>query len=153
MRRTPDAGLIAPREPMRFENPPAVEMHALLRRVHTIAVVGLSPRPDRPSYRIARRLKDWGYRVIPVRPEFDAVHGEKAYARLADLLAKPDLVNVFLAAPAVGPIVEQCIALGLAAIWMQEGIVNEAAAGRARAVEEATRAAYGTPTGKAGGPA
>ena len=118
---------------MAFENPSADEMRALLLRARTIAVVGLSPRPDRPSYRIARRLKDWGYRVMPVRPTLDAVLGEKAYARLADLPEKPDLVNVFRSAPQVGPIVEQCIALGLPAIWIQQGIVNEPAAARARA--------------------
>ena len=108
-------------------------MHVLLARAHTIAVVGLSPRPERPSHRIARRLKEWGYRVIPVRPALHEVLGEKAYPRLADVPEKIDLVNVFRAAGEVGPIVEQCIALGLPAIWIQQGIVNEPAAERARA--------------------
>ena len=116
-----------------FVNPPDDSLRACLKRVHTIAVVGLSPRPERPSHRIARRLQAWGYRVIPVRPALDAVLGERAYARLADVPEKIDLVDVFRAAAAIGPIVEQCIALQIPAIWIQEGIVNLAAAERARA--------------------
>jgi predicted CoA-binding protein len=108
-------------------------MRALLARARTIAVVGLSPRAERPSHRIARRLKAWGYRVIPVRPAVGEVLGEKAYPSLAAVPEKIDLVNVFRAAEEVGPIVEQCIALKLPAIWIQPGIVNEDAAERARA--------------------
>jgi predicted CoA-binding protein len=115
-----------------FANPTTDEIRALLARVRTIAVVGLSPNPARPSHRIARRLKDWGYRVIPVRPAVTEVLGERAYARLSDLPLKPDLVDVFRSSGEVGPIVEECIALGLPAIWIQEGIVNEPAAQRAR---------------------
>jgi predicted CoA-binding protein len=118
---------------MSFENPPAVEIRALLERVKTIAVVGLSPKADRPSHRIARRLQGWGYRVIPVRPAVAEVLGERAYARLGDLPVKPDLVNVFRAAEEIGPLVDECIALGLPAIWIQEGIVNDEAAARAQA--------------------
>jgi predicted CoA-binding protein len=108
-------------------------MRALLAQARTIAVVGLSPRGERPSHRIARRLKAWGYRVIPVRPAVGEVLGEKAYPCLAAVPEKIDLVNVFRAAEEVGPIVEQCIALKLPAIWIQLGIVNEDAAERARA--------------------
>ena len=108
-------------------------MRALLARVKTIAVVGLSPKPERPSHRIARRLQEWGYRVLPVRPGISEVLGEKAYARLAELPAKPDLVNVFRSSEQVGGVVDECIALGLPAIWTQQGIVDEAAAERARA--------------------
>ncbi|HXZ51472.1 MAG TPA: CoA-binding protein [Burkholderiales bacterium] len=108
-------------------------MRALLARVKTIAVVGLSPKPERPSHRIARRLQEWGYRVVPVRPGIAQVLGEKAYARLAELPAKPDLVNVFRSSEQVGGVVDECIALGLPAIWTQQGIVDEAAAERARA--------------------
>jgi predicted CoA-binding protein len=118
---------------MSFENPPPEEIRALLERVKTIAVVGLSPKADRPSHRIARRLQGWGYRVIPVRPAIAEVLGERAYARLADLPTKPDLVDVFRSADEIGPLVDECIALGLPAIWIQEGIVNEEAAARARA--------------------
>ena len=115
-----------------FANPPDAAIRACLERVKTIAVVGLSPRPDRPSHRIARRLQAWGYRVIPVRPAVREVLGEKAYARLADVPHKIDLADVFRAAQEIGPIVEQCIALGIPAIWIQQGIVNDAAAARAR---------------------
>jgi len=115
-----------------FANPPDAAIRACLARVKTIAVVGLSPRPDRPSHRIARRLQAWGYRVIPVRPAVREVLGEKAYARLADVPHKIDLADVFRAAQEIGPIVEQCIALGIPAIWIQQGIVNDAAAARAR---------------------
>lgn len=115
-----------------FENPSDAEVRALLTAARTIAVVGLSPRPERPSHRIARRLRDWGYRVIPVRPGIAEVLGEKAYARLSDVPEKIDLVDVFRAAREVDPLVEQCIALDLRAIWIQEGIVNVPAAQRAR---------------------
>jgi len=115
-----------------FVSPPDAAIRACLERVKTIAVVGLSPRPDRPSHRIARRLQQWGYRVIPVRPAVTEVLGEKAYARLAEVPDRIDLVDVFRAAREIGPIVEQCIALGIPAIWIQQGIVNEAAAVRAR---------------------
>lgn len=116
-----------------FANPTDDEIRALLRRVSSIAVVGLSPNPARPSHRIARRLQQWGYRVIPVRPALEAVLGEKAYARLADVPGRIDLVDVFRSADAVDPLVEECVALGVPAIWIQEGIVNEPAAARARA--------------------
>ncbi len=115
-----------------FANPSDAAVRACLARTKTIAFVGLSPRPDRPSHRIARRLQQWGYRVIPVRPAVSEVLGEKAYARLADVPQKIDLVDVFRAADQVGPIVEQCIALGIPAVWIQLGIVNEAAAARAQ---------------------
>jgi len=116
-----------------FRNPSDDEVRALLTRVSSIAVVGLSPRVERPSHRIALRLQGWGYRVIPVRPALREVLGEKAYARLADVPGRIDLVDVFRSAREIGPLVEQCIALGLPAIWIQQGIVNEAAAERARA--------------------
>ncbi len=115
-----------------FANPSDAAIRARLARAKTIAVVGLSPRPDRPSHRIARRLQQWGYRVIPVRPAVSEVLGEKAYARLADVPQQIDLVDVFRAADQIGAIVEQCIALGIPAIWIQQGIVNEAAAARAQ---------------------
>jgi uncharacterized protein len=116
-----------------FRNPANDEIRDLLARTRTIAVVGLSPRRERPSHRIAQRLQSWGYRVVPVRPGVSEVLGEKAYPRLADVPGKIDLVDVFRATEQVGPIVDECIALGLGALWIQEGIVNEPAAQRARA--------------------
>lgn len=115
-----------------FQNPPAEALRELLARVKTIAVVGLSPNPERPSHRIARRLQEWNYRVVPVHPAASEVLGEKAYARVADVPVPIDLVNVFRPASEIPPVVDECIARGLPAIWIQEGIVNDEAAGRAQ---------------------
>jgi hypothetical protein len=116
-----------------FRNPGNEELRALLARAKRIAVVGASPNAERPSHRIARRLIEWGYEVVPVRPALKELFGLKAYAKLADVPGRIDLVNVFRAADRLGPIVEECIARGVPAIWIQQGIVNEAAAERARA--------------------
>lgn len=114
-----------------FTNPDDDARCALLRQVRTIAVVGLSPNPSRPSHRIARALKARGYRIIPVRPLVSEVLGEKAYARLDEIGDKVDLVNVFRSADQLGPIVDDCLRLNLSRLWIQEGIVNEEAAARA----------------------
>jgi predicted CoA-binding protein len=133
-----------------FINPEEDRIAALLRAVHVIAVVGLSPREGRPSFRVAKAMQDFGYRIIPVRPAVDSVLGEKAYARLEDVPEKIDLVDVFRSPEHVGPIVDSCIALrklrlaaaGVPAsvvqahpwaLWLQDGVVNEPAARRARA--------------------
>ncbi|MGA9163503.1 MAG: CoA-binding protein [Thiobacillus sp.] len=118
---------------MSFANPNDATLRALLDRVQTIAVVGLSPRPARPSYRVAQAMQRYGFRIVPVRPLVDAVLGEKAYATLADIPFPVDLVDVFRAAEHVPAIVEQCLALHLPSIWIQEGIVADAAAQRAQA--------------------
>jgi predicted CoA-binding protein len=115
-----------------FVNPSPEERLALLKRVKTIAVVGLSPNPGRPSYFVSREMQRFGYRIVPVRPATAEVLGEPAYARLADIPFPVDLVDVFRASEHVDAIVDECIALKLPAIWVQEGIVNEAAAQRAR---------------------
>lgn len=114
-----------------FRNPDPEQICALLREVKTIAVVGLSPTPARPAFRIARALQGFGYRIIPVRPKVAEVLGEKAYASLAEVPEKIDLVDVFRAAEHVGPIVDECLRLGLKRIWLQDGIVNEEAAEKA----------------------
>ena len=116
-----------------FRNPAPEDLCALLREVKTIAVVGLSPNPDRPAFRIARALQGFGYRVIPVRPKVESVLGEKAYAALSEVPEKIDLVDVFRAAEHVGPLVDECLRLGLKRLWLQDGIVNEAAAAKASA--------------------
>jgi len=118
---------------MSFANPGDASLRTLLDRVRTIAVVGLSPQPARPSYRVAQAMQRQGYRIVPVRPLVDEVLGEKAYARLADIPFAVDLVDVFRAAEHVPAIVEQCLALHLPAIWIQEGIVADAAAQQAQA--------------------
>ena len=105
----------------------------LLRRVKNIAVVGLSPNPSRPSHGVAAALQGFGYRVIPVHPSAQTVLGAKAYPRLADVEVSIDLVDVFRRAEFIDGIVDECIALKLKALWIQEGIVNEPAAERARA--------------------
>lgn len=118
---------------MTFANPDDDALRALLKSVRTIAVVGLSPQPARPSYRVAQAMQRYGYRVVPVRPLVDTVLGEKAYASLADIPFAVDLVDVFRAAEHVPAIVDQCLALHLPAIWIQEGIVVDAAAREAQA--------------------
>jgi predicted CoA-binding protein len=116
-----------------FENPGETERCALLKRVKNIAVVGLSPDPARPSYSIAAAMQKFGYTIIPVRPALQEVLGAKAYARLSDVDVPIDLVNVFRSAEFIDGIVDECIALKLKALWIQEGVVNEPAAQRARA--------------------
>jgi len=116
-----------------FQNPSNDEIRDLLKAVKSIAVVGLSDNPDRPSYRVALAMQGLGYRIIPVRPAQTEVLGEKAYARLTDLSEAPDLVDVFRNPEAVDEIVDQCIALGAKRLWLQESVVNEPAAERARA--------------------
>jgi uncharacterized protein len=118
---------------MSFVNPHDANLRTLLDHVRTIAVVGLSPQPARPSYRVAQAMQRYGYRIVPVRPLVEEVLGEKAYASLADIPFPVDLVDVFRAAEHVPAIVEQCLALHLPAIWIQEGIVHEDAALRAQA--------------------
>ncbi|BAV32987.1 CoA-binding protein [Sulfuricaulis limicola] len=115
-----------------FQNPPDEEIRELLRRVRAIAVVGLSPRTNRPSHGVAAQMQRFGYRIIPVRPAVDTVLGEKAYASLREVPDPFDLVDVFRAPEYVGQIVEECIALGVPAIWLQEGVVNIPAAERAQ---------------------
>ncbi len=109
------------------------EVRALLQSVHTIAVVGLSDKPYRDSYHVAAYLKDQGYRIIPINPKITEVLGEKAYARLGDVPEKIDLVDIFRKPEAVPEIVEEAIAIGARAVWMQEGIAHNAAAEKARA--------------------
>jgi predicted CoA-binding protein len=118
---------------MAFANPSADDMRALLQRVKTIAVVGLSPKPDRPSYGVAKALQRFGYRIVPVRPATAEVLGEKAYATLKDIPFPVDLVDVFRAAEHIPEVVDECIAIDAPAIWIQEDIVNETAAEKARA--------------------
>lgn len=116
-----------------FRNPPEAAIRELLAQVRSIAVVGFSPRPERPSHRIARALQGFGYRIIPVRPALAEGLGEKAYRRLRDLPGPPDLVDVFRSPEHVDEVVDDCIALGARRLWLQEGVVNEEAAARAGA--------------------
>lgn len=115
-----------------FENPSAEERCALLKRVANIAVVGLSPNPARPSNGVALAMQGFGFNIIPVHPAVKEVLGERAYARLSDIPGRIDLVNVFRRAEFIDAVVDECLTLGLKALWIQEGIVNEPAATRAR---------------------
>jgi uncharacterized protein len=105
----------------------------ILRSARTIAVVGLSANPRRPSHGVARYLQRAGYRIIPVNPNVSEVLGERAYATLSELPAPVDVVEVFRRSEYAGAIVDEAIATGAGAVWLQDGVVDEAAAGRARA--------------------
>lgn len=118
---------------MAFINPEPEEICRILRNSHTIAVVGLSPNPSRPSFRVAHAMQGYGFRIVPVRPLVREVLGEQAYPDLENLPFKVDMVDVFRSAEHVPAIVESCIALGIPRLWLQEGVVHEEAARRARA--------------------
>lgn len=118
---------------MTFSNPSADEIRSLLQKIKTIAVVGLSPKRSRPSHGVSAAMQGFGYRIIPVRPAVEEVLGERAWPDLHALPQKPDLVDVFRAPEHVGPIVDACIELGIGALWLQDGVVNEAEALRAQA--------------------
>ena len=118
---------------MTFINPSPEEICRMLRDIHTLAVVGLSPNPERPSFRVARAMQGHGYHVVPVRPLVQEVLGVQAYADLESLPFKVDIVDVFRAAEHVPAIVESCITLGIPRLWLQEGVIHEEAALRAQA--------------------
>lgn len=107
----------------------------LLETARTIALVGASDRPNRPSYRVMATLQTHGYRVIPVNPQItgEHLHGEFVFRDLDQLGDPIDIVDIFRRSDAVGPIVDQAIAIGAKAVWMQLGAIDEAAAARAEA--------------------
>ena len=105
----------------------------LLKKCKTIAVVGLSSNPMRPSYGVTEYMQAAGYRIVPVNPNETEVLGEKSYARLEDVPEKIDIVNVFRRAEDVPPVVDSAIRVGAKVVWMQLGIENEEAAEKARA--------------------
>ncbi len=109
------------------------EVIAALLRSKTIAVIGLSEDSAKPSHYVPGYLQSVGHRILPVNPKVEFVLGEKAYASLAELPEKPDLVNVFRLPRFLPGIVDEMIALGLGAIWVQSGIVSLEAAAKAEA--------------------
>ncbi len=120
-----------------FVNPSTAEIAQLLRSARIVAVVGLSADPTRPSHGVARALKRFGYRIIPVNPAVESVLGEPAVASL-ELLSevlgqdeRVDIVNVFRRPQHVAAIVADCVRLKLPALWLQEGVIDRAAAERA----------------------
>ncbi|MDX2040182.1 MAG: CoA-binding protein [Acidobacteriota bacterium] len=114
---------------MSTNDPKAIE--TILNGCRTIAVVGLSSNPMRPSYDVASYLQRNGYRIIPVNPNETEVLGEKAYASLTDVPEKFDLVDIFRRSEEAGAYVDEAIQLGAKAVWMQDGVIDEAAAQRA----------------------
>lgn len=105
----------------------------ILRKCKTIAVVGLSSNPMRPSHEVTEYMQRAGYRIVPVNPNEAEVLGEKSYARLEDVPEKVDVVNIFRRPEEVPPVVESAIRVGAPVVWMQLGIENAEAAERARA--------------------
>jgi predicted CoA-binding protein len=105
----------------------------LLKKHKTIAVVGLSSNPMRPSFGVTEYMLEAGYRIIPVNPNETEVLGEKSYARLEDVPETIDIVNIFRRAEEVAPVVESAIRIGAKVVWMQQGIENEEAREKARA--------------------
>jgi predicted CoA-binding protein len=119
-----------------FENPSSEEIGALLRRARTVAVLGLSETPGRPSHNVARALQKFGYRIVPVNPGATEILGERAWPDLDSALANAgpvDVVDVFRRPEHVAAIVDEAIRLRVPALWLQEGVIDEAAAERARA--------------------
>ena len=108
------------------------EIHQLLERAHTIAVVGLSSNPSRPSHGVAVFLQSKGYRIIPVNPTIDEALGEKAYPSLLDVPHPIDVVDIFRRPEFVPEVVDQAIQLQIPAVWMQQGIIHNEAAEKAR---------------------
>ena len=104
----------------------------ILNSSRTIAIVGLSSKPDQPSYRVASYLKEQGYKMIPVNPAEKEISGERCYPDLASIPESIDVVDIFRRSEKVPPIVEEAIRIGANAVWMQEGVINEEAASRAR---------------------
>lgn len=107
----------------------------ILQTCRTIAVVGLSPKPHRASYDVSQYMQRVGFRIVPVNPNAREVLGERAYASLSDAAkAEPiDLVNVFRNSEDVPPVIDEAIAIGAKAVWLQLGVMHEAAAAKARA--------------------
>jgi predicted CoA-binding protein len=105
----------------------------LLRNARTIAMIGASDRPDRPSYGVMKFLQEWGYRVLPVNPQItgEHVHGEYVWRELAQIGAPIDIVDIFRRPQMAAEAVDQAIFVGAKAVWMQIGVINEEAARKA----------------------
>ncbi len=116
-------------------NPSDRAMRQILETAKTIAVVGLSDKPDRDSYRVAEYLQAHGYRIIPVNPTVDEVLGEKSYASVTDIPDQVDIVDVFRKPDAVLPVAQEAIDVGAGTLWLQLGVVNQAAAEMAEAAD------------------
>lgn len=118
--------------PEAVANPAPEEIKRLLETARSVAVVGLSPKPERDSYLVAKYLLEHGYRVIPVNPAVEEVLGQKSYPDLTSLPEPVDIVDVFRRSEFVPPIAEQAVALGAKALWLQLGVRHDQAAALAR---------------------
>ena len=118
---------------MILSNEHVATIRKVLRESKTIAVVGLSPKPNRPSHQVARYLMEVGYTIIPVNPGQDIILGQTCYPNLRDIPTPVDMVDIFRRQEEVVSIVEDAIGIGARFIWMQQGIVNEEAAEKAEA--------------------
>jgi len=112
--------------------PRADPVTELLQRAKTIAVVGLSDNPLRPSYGVSAYMQTHGYRIVPVNPRIESCLGEKAYTSLLEAPEKIDIVDIFRRPEFVEEVVDQAIQLRIPAIWMQEGVIHEKASEKAR---------------------
>jgi predicted CoA-binding protein len=108
------------------------EIAQLLSTARTIAVVGLSGNPDRPSFGVAQYLQSKGYRILPVNPTIDSILGERSYASVSEIPEKVDIVDVFRRSEFVPALAEEAIVIGARCLWLQLGVVHEEAARRAR---------------------
>ncbi len=109
------------------------EIDRILTETRTVAVVGMSPRPDRPSHYVAKYLMEQGYEIIPVNPQVDEVLGLRSFPDLTAIPHDVDLVDIFRRSNQVPPIVDEAIGIGAKFIWMQDGVIHDGAAARARA--------------------
>jgi predicted CoA-binding protein len=120
-----------------FRNPAPADIRALLRTSRTIAVIGISDNPARPSFGVTESMRGFGYRILPVNPALTQWEGIPAHPTLAAALQalgpdeRIDIVNVFRRPALVGDVVDQCLQLGLRTLWLQQGVINEPAAERA----------------------
>lgn len=103
----------------------------ILANYKTIAVVGISENPERPSYHVAAYLQESGYKIIPVNPALENVLGLKAYPDLSSIPGNVEVVDIFRRSETVGPIVDEAIGIGAKAVWLQEGVINEEACNKA----------------------
>ncbi|CAG7604467.1 putative protein YccU [Paenibacillus solanacearum] len=119
---------------MPFENPSRDEIRNILKQAKTVAVVGLSDKPDRVSYMVSEAMQQKGYRIIPVNPTVTGtILGEKCYASLSDIPEPVDIVNVFRRSDQVVPVAEEAVKIKANVFWLQLGIYNEEAADIAKA--------------------
>jgi predicted CoA-binding protein len=118
-----------------FENPTKTDIDAFLRRIRTVAILGLSETPGRPSHNVGKALQKFGYRIVPVNPAATEILGVRAWPDLGAAIAGAgpiDVVDVFRRPEHVAAIVDECIRLKVPALWLQEGVIDEAAAQKAR---------------------